>query len=319
MKKNNHVIVTLVVASLLTACGKTEFTPVSEPSNKATAVPDQPVVPVFGYKLSNGTCNQDSSTNVLSCLKCDVPVNPQVRQLSVKGQALADVMFLACQVKNGSDRNNFRPSKEMIIDKINRASNDMYPDTPRTPMMAQVVEGLSNANDSSLRKKMFGGLWYSGNYSTAFETYFGIAVQEAKSTFCWDGNVQTPQITNSVNFHSIEFIQCGYSQGDGRPCVESQAYQLASGYRSQLQNVLTKSITEPYVAPNAEPQKNCGWDKFEGDDLIEAKKQIKKWQSEGRTIAMQVTKGDGVGYCGNANANSIKQGMSIALATYSCK
>ena len=226
-------------------------------------------------------------------------------------------MFLACQIPNASDRNNFRPTKEMLVNKLNRGSNLLYPETARTPQMAMVIEGLTNPADNSLRKKMFGGLWYTGKYSDAFETYFGITVQEAKSTLCWDGNVQTPSITGASGLYSKEWLDCQYVGGS--TCKELPSYIAAQGYRTQFENVLTTSIRNPYVPPTALPSKTCSWDKFEGDDIDKAKQQFKVWKAEGRKLSMEIRKANGVSMCGVANDASFVTGVTVTIASYSCK
>jgi hypothetical protein len=329
MKKVNQKIIFAAVAILLSACSKTEFADVSQSIQTKTEIPQDPtpisiptpvtpvVPPSTAFKLSNGVCNQDSSTNVLSCLKCQVPQILQPPQLSVKAQALADSMFLACQIPNKSDLTQFRPTKEMIINKINRGSVALYPETPRTAQMALVIAGLTNVNDSSLRQKMFGGLWYQPPYSDAFETYFGLTVQEAKSTFCWDGNVQTPQITGVSGLYSKQYIECQYGI-DPFNCKEIPSYVAAIAYRNQFQNVLSVSISQPYLAPIPDPQKKCSWDKFEGDNLIEAKKILKKWKSEGRKLAMEFKNASGAGQCGLADEANLNAPTTVSIAGYVC-
>ena len=192
MKKDILKIFTFAFVVTSASCSKQQFVEVNQKASNKTEVPiDAPPIDPIANKsfvLSNGVCNQDSSTSVVPCLKCDVPLVKKVSQLSAKAQALADSMFLACQISNKSDQTNYRPTKEEIINKINRGSEDLYPETIRTAQMELVIQGLTNTSDHSLQKKMFGGLWYQPPYSTAFETYFGLTVQEAKSTFCWDGN-----------------------------------------------------------------------------------------------------------------------------------
>ncbi len=323
MKNTNQLILTLAVAVMFAGCGKTTFSQIEEASLAKAEIPVDgnpdvvvPPQPVTGFKVSNGACNSDSSTKVLSCLSCDVPSNPPVRQLSTKAQALVDSMYLACQISNKSDHNAFRPTKEMIIEKLNRGSDALYPETARTSQMELVIQGLTNESDSSLRQKMFGGLFYKPPYSDAFETYFGLTVQEAKSTFCWNGDKKTPVITDPEGVYSKSYLDCTYGSSPFS-CTELPAYVTAQSYRKQLNNVLAKSISEPYVA-EVKPSKTCAWDKFEGDDIIEAKKQIKAWQSKGRTISMEVTQGNGVGFCGIASESALKSGMSVALASYVC-
>lgn len=325
-KKNQRVIFLFGVIIAMSACSKTGFLEVTSAPITKTEIPldppveEPPVVspPSYVSKLSSGVCKSDSSTSILSCLKCNVPLNPPTPpQLSAKAQALVDIMFLACQVPNKSDKNNFRPTKEMLVQKLNRGSQVLYPETSRTSQMAMVIAALTNSADGSMRKKMFGGLWYQPPYSDAFETYFGVTVQEAKSTFCWDGNVQTPAITGVSGLYSYDWAQC---QSSGMfNCQERPEYIAAQGYRSQLENVLSKSIHQPYVPPTPLPEKKCSWDKFEGDDIVAAMKQFKKWKAEGRQLSMELKKTDGASQCGIADENNLKQGYTVAIASYVCK
>ena len=324
MKKEIQRLIFLAgLVAMTAACSKTSFTDVSHAVGAQAEVPTDPVVPlpnvpVFNSKISSGLCKSDSSTSVLSCLKCDVPLNPPAPpQLSAKAQALVDAMFLACQIPNASDRNNFRPTKEMLVNKLNRGSNLLYPDTKRSPQMALVIEGLTNPTDDSLRQLMFSKLWYSGSYSDAFETYFGLTVQEAKSTLCWDGNVQTPAITGVSGLYSKDYMDC---MNEGRPnCRVPAAYVAAEGYRNQFGNVLTTSISDPYVAPKPLPSKTCSWEKFEGDDIAKAKEQFKRWKAEGRKLSMEIRKADGAALCGIANEASFVSGITVSIASYICK
>ncbi len=327
MKKEIQRLIFLVgLVAMSASCSKTSFTNVAPDAISKAEVPadnpiDQPDVvapPTYNAKVTSGLCKGDSSTQVLSCLSCDVPVNPPAPpQLSAKAQALVDAMFLACQIPNLSDRNNFRPTKEMLVKKLNRGSTVLYPETPRNSQMAMVIEGLTNPTDNSLRKRMFGKLWYSGTYSDAFETYFGLTVQEAKSTLCWDGDVDTPNITGYSGLYSKQYMDC---VNEGRPnCRIPPDYVAADVYRNQLENVLNTSIRNPYVAPTPLPAKTCSWEKFEGDDIQKAKEQFKAWKAEGRKLSMEIRKGNGVSMCGDASDASFVTGVTVSIASYSCK
>lgn len=319
MKIEMRKLIFLTLIVFLSACSKTEFSNLSPTLSGKTDTPVDPVTPTYSSKVSNGLCNQDSSTKVLSCLNCEVPQVKPTPQLSVKAQALVDAMFLACQIPNKSDRNNFRPTKEMLINKMNRGSQLLYPETARTSQMTLVIEGLTNTADSSLRQRMFGGLWYRPPFSDAFETYFGLTVQEAKSTFCWDGDVQTPKITGVSGLYSKKWLDCQYGSNPTN-CQELPEYVLALNYRNQIQDVLTKSIDQPYLPPTPNPSKTCSWDKFEGNDVVAAKIQLKKWRAEGRQkLKVEIVKADGAGLCGDADDSAFVVGSKIVIASYVCQ
>ncbi len=322
--QNCKLVAAVIAVSLFFGCGKMQFMDVSSStSGKASIIPVSPspipidnvgpiLPPPSSFKVFSGVCATDSSTQLLSCLKCDVPQVVQAPQLSAKARALLDTMTLACGIANGSDQNSFRPTKDMILNKLNQASQTNYPESKRTALMEMTIQGLTNPNDSSLRQKMFGGLWYQPPYSDAFETYFGITSSEAKSTFCWNGNVMNGAVTDPVGVYSIEWAQC-----QSFPCVEKPVYIQAQVFRTQLQKSLSLGVTNPYSAPAPDPQKSCRWDKFEGNDLIAAKQQLKLWKSQGRKVSMSVKKNN-AGLCSDATENNITEGSNVEMATYSC-
>ncbi len=329
LKSQSRIALTALAAvSIFTACNKTSFAPVQAETELKSEIPIDnppvviPIIPTPGpvsktFSLSSGACASDSSTQVLSCLKCVVPQIKPVPQLSAKGQALLDAMTLVCNISNKSDRNNFRPTHDMILNKLNQASELNYPETARTAQMSLVIQGLTNPADSSLRQRMFGGLWYQPPYSDAFETYFGITSEEAKSTFCWNGDKMNGIITDQVGLYSIEWLRCQYS-GNPYSCVEKPNYVLAQGYRKQLQKTLALGVSNPYSAPTPDPAKKCTWDKFTGDDLIAAKEQLKRWKAAGRKVGMNVNR-NGIGLCGDASEAGIPEGSTVELATYKCE
>src|SRR3989344_7899378 len=310
----------IVAVTMLSACSRTDFAEVAVEDQLKSEVPVvEPSEPspevTYGYKLSNGECASDSSTQLLSCSKCEVPQVVPVPQLSAKAQALLDIMALSCDVPNKSDQSNFRPTRAMILNKLNRASPENYPETHRTPAIELMVQGLTNPEDDSLRKKMFGGLWYQPPYSNSFEVYFGITVQEAKGTFCWNGDKMDGVISNRTGIYSVEWLNCQY---ESSRCDEKPEWILGFGHRAQLEKSLELGVTNPYTPPTPEVQKKCFWDKFEGSDLIAAKLQLKKWKSEGRKVSMSVKK-NGVGQCGDASDTNITEGSIVEMATYRCE
>jgi len=322
MKKLNSLLIGAVAITMFASCNKTDFSSLAQGQTQQD-IPTEPGVippPVSGptYKLSNGACAADSSTQVLSCLKCDVPQVVAKPQLSTKAQALHDIMLLACNVSNKSDANNFRPTEAMILNKLNRASEDIYPESKRTAQMTLVIQGLTNPTDNSLRQKMFGGLWYQPPYSDAFETYFGITVPEAKSLFCWNGDKMTGGLTDITGLVSKDYLDCQYSDSSFN-CKEKPEYIAAYGYRTQLENALKLGVTNPYVAPAPTPQKKCSWNRFEGNDLVAALVQLKAWKAEGRKVSLAIKNADGASSCGEAVESNLKPGSTVQLATYKCE
>lgn len=331
-----HVLAAIMATMMLSACNKMQFSQMDLPSSDATSVtpvapiiPEAPVVipeepvtappaPTFSFKMNAGICASDSSTQLVSCLNCEVPQVVQEPQLSKKAQALLDIMTLSCDIKNRSDQTNYRPTRAEILNKLNRASESVYPDSPRTALIEQTIAGLTDPNNNSLRQYMFGGLYYRPPYSDAFETYFGMTVPEAKATFCWYGDKMTGRIEYRTGVGSKEYFECTYIM-DPMYCRERPEYVRAQTYRAQLESALQLSVTSPYKAPAAVAGPTCKWETFEGDDLVEAKKVIARWKSEGRKVSMETLKGGNIGLCSSADAATIQDGTTVKIGSYNCK
>ena len=155
MKKLNAVtqglVVGLVAVIALSGCSRTSFMSVAPSLSLKTDIPmdPEPVTgPVFGYKLSNGECKSDSSTQLLACAKCNVPQIQLQPQLSKKAQALLDVMLLACGVPNKSDLTDVRPTHAMILNKLNQASELNYPESFRSSDTEILLQGLNSPIES---------------------------------------------------------------------------------------------------------------------------------------------------------------------------
>ncbi|MFZ3229790.1 MAG: hypothetical protein WA160_06270 [Pseudobdellovibrio sp.] len=325
MKKLNQIILTVAAVSTLVACNKTDFASVDVTATKLVDIPLDPVtpqpLPLLGYKLSDGLCASDSSTQVLSCVKCNVPQVVAKPQLSAKAQALLDITTLVCNMPSNKNLTNIRPTKEMILNKLNQASEINYPESVRTDTMSLIIKGLTNPNDNSVREKMFGGLFYRPPFSDEFETYFGITIAQTISTFCWNGDKMNGVVTNpdgAVGLISKDYLDCQYTD-QWYNCKEKPVYITAQGFRSQLDKALALGVTNPYSAPKPDPAKKCSWNKFEGDDLVAAHKQLKAWKAEGRKVSLAVKKNDGAAFCGDADESNIIAGSSVEMATYKCE
>lgn len=323
--KKQQALLALTAALTLMSCNKTQFAEVGLSRNTASNLdpiapaPENPVPgPSYTFKMTNGTCASDSSTKVVSCLSCEVPQVVQESQLSKKAQALLDIMTLSCPVKNKSDLTNYVPTRAEILNKINRASESIYPESIRTAMMEKTIAGLTDLNDGSLRQYMFGGLYYRPPYSDAFETYFGITVAEAKATFCWYGDKMTGKIEYPQGLMSYSYAQCLFG-ADPYSCKETAAYVTAQTYRSQLSHALKLSVTDPYKPSAPKPGVSCTWDAFEGDDMSEANKVLSQWKAEGRKVSMEILKGGNIGLCSVAESSQLQVGLTVKIGSYKCQ
>lgn len=276
--------------------------------------PPEPPAPVS--KISNGVCADDSSTSVLSCLKCDVPLNPPAPpQLSRKGQALVDGMAMGCEIRNSSDPVGYRPpTRAEILARLNRLSPTLYPDTAMTGLQRTVVNGLVDTDNSTMRNRLFSGLWYQPPFSDAFETYFGISNAEARYLLCY-GSSSTFGLTSKSYLHSKAYLDCTYTSGS---CQESAAYVTANTYRDQLQGAMVESINNPYVPPPPTPSKVCTWQKYEGNDPALARQKIAEWTAAGYSVGFAVIEGSGAGYCGITLPDSLTD-KTVEIGAYICR
>lgn len=278
--------------------------------------------------VSKGLCAADSSTKLLSCMNCIVPVTPQVMQFSKKGQALLDIMTMGCQVANKSDPAGYvPPTRAELLRRLNRLSPTMYPDTPMTAVQISTINDLLSS--PAAEKDMWGGIWQSGvkPTTTAFETYFGLETSEARYAFCYAGAASgtsegisgTFNRYNSTPLHSKAWVDCQYGN-DSFNCKENAAYQAANDYRGQLRTAMNESINNPYVAPNPTLGKNCEWERFDGLNDSRADAQITMWLVNGFTVGGEV-----ISAIASENmCSTIKGPISgvtgkVSLAAYRCK
>ncbi len=297
----------------------------SPPPILPVPVPPAPPAPV----VTKGACADDSSTRLLSCMNCLVPLPPPLPpQFSKKGQALLDIMTASCQVKNKSDPTGYvPPSRAELLGRLNRLSPSLYPDTPMTALQISTVDSL--LTNPKAVKDMFGGIFYSGvtPQTVAFETYFGIETIEARYTFCYasaangtaEGISSTFNRFNSTPLHSKAWIDCQYGS-DPSNCRENAAYQAGNVYRNQLRTSMNESINRPYIAPKPIPIAKCDWEKFEGLYDERADRQIQVWLASGYKIGGEVTASTPAqNMCAEIKAPVAGVTGKISMAAYRCQ
>lgn len=337
-----QLIITSLVLATYTSCNKVNFTEVPQelqtslslpppagepPVGPVTPPPVDPITPVIPpeepppkiAKLSQGNCAADSSTQLLSCMNCPVPMNPPAPpQLSQKGEALLNIMTLSCETAvKPYNQNYVGPTREQLLARLNRASPSLYPDSTMTSQQRNVVTQLQSLTSDSMRESVFGSLWYSAN-GLAFETYFGLSISESIYTFCGQVGNPTFDMNNTIPLRSKAYTDCLNEASPWTTCTESTTYVTANTFRNQLKNSMRQSISNPYVAPAPLPEKNCQWEKFEGDDTAIAQQKINDWQAAGFTVGMSIESGDGVGYCGSLLPDSLVN-RTLTISAYRCQ
>lgn len=272
--------------------------------NVVPVVPQDPDV----YKKTNGDCAPDSSTQLLSCLKCNVPSVPaQEPQLSQKGQYLLDIMTLSCQVPNGSDPKNYKaPTRAQLLSLLNRCSPSLYKDTVASSSQQSVIDQLLSPT-GELRKKMFGGLWYKPPYSDRFETFFGLEVSEVRAMLCYDQGIVRGTL-----------YDIGYYENFSSNYHMPPEYVKGNLIRDDLKNCAALSLSDPWKPTAQDKPKKCRYETITGVPGVPISDQIHLWLGNKWTIgAEDVQNGLCVSIKSMEDLNAIS-GMMTAVA-YVCE
>ena len=262
--------------------------PVPEPPNNTqeTPTPVPPVVPpVEKLQFSSGSCTQ-SGIQLLSCSSCKINTKPIEPDYSLKAMQLMKIMKTACKVKNSSDPKTSLASERALFKFLNQANKVNYPDTLASATEAKLLNELTNEN-SSYYKKLFGGLWYQPPYSDAFETYFGIATQEAKSLFCYQVESPTFSLKSYTQLVSKEFSDCQNSDFLSFNCKEKDSYIQGNKTRSFLHKAIKKSLSEPFQEGRVVATNKCHWEKIQGVFNAEMEEVIVTWVNQGFQVSVQ--------------------------------
>lgn len=274
-----NAVVLLSLCSIgLTACdGQVRFNQIDLGSKQSII---EPVVASGGYAKTQGACASDSSTSVVSCLKCDIPQLPPVEPpMSLKAKQLMNIMTAVCPINNSYYGNQYvTPTLADHKAKLNRCSTLLYPDSIPDTGQNDVVQRLLNG-DTSLQNLMFTGLWYQPPYSDYFETYFGLKVGQAIQVFCSQtvSNISlglTPSMTRSNPYGPV------YQVGDPLPTM----YVLANQYRTGLMNCINESKTNPWQAPAPAAAKQCNYETLSGANGDPINSQVSSWLTQGYSI-----------------------------------
>lgn len=279
--------------------------------------PQPPVVVVPKPVQNSGACKNDSSTQLLSCMKCIIPASPPLpAQLSEKGKSLLAIMTAGCAVPNKSAPKNYvSPTREELLARMNRLSPSVYPDSTMTDEQRKVVSDLKT--DGKVQQKLFGGLWYHPPYSDSFETYFGVSIGEAVANICYNSKGITPN--HQQPLQSAQFINCQYSS-DPFSCREKPDYVKANIYRDQLHNGMIESINNPYVTPTPIAFKKCAWESFTGDYEQGGEEVLARWLVSNYKVGIEISNLGGK--CESVTAlpsGSNKPRGPVKMSGYICK
>lgn len=280
--------------------------------------PPPPPVVIPNPVQKTGACASDSTTQLLSCLKCDVPMNPPPPpQFSEKGKSFLEIMSLGCSVPNKSAPKNYvPPTRELLYARWSRLSPLLYPDTVMSDLEKSTVDGLKT--NPSLLKKVFGGVWYQPPYTDALETYFGVSLGEIVQYVCYQNQDGFFTPSNGSVLQSKSYIDCQYS--GAMNCKEKPEYIRANTYRQQLRQAMRESIKNPYVPPAPTPAKTCTWESFEGLYEQGAEEIIARWLVSGYKVGLeQESQGGQCDILTALPSEANKPHGTIKLAAYRCQ
>lgn len=282
----------LITFCLLSACSQKNFVPgelmAAQIGEEFPPVDHVDPIPEPEPLRKMGACVDQES--VASCLKCENPLPPPEppRALS-KGQKLAKIMAMSCQIYNKSyPRGYVAPSAAQIEAQMLACTKDIYPETATSSAQAATIDRLLNESDDSLRQKMFKGMWFQPPYTGHFETYFGLDGAEAAYAFCLNAGASTISGELYTTERAMaEGREGGYEMWLRDPAAQAR-WNAAQTIRKQLQSCFNKPGTvEPEPTPNPVPQKKCEYKSFEGRYEKGGKKEIKDLLEEGYKVAIE--------------------------------
>lgn len=150
--------------------------------------------------------------------------------LSQKACYLAKIMELGCPLRDSVPAGYKAPSREQIINKLDRCDAQAYPYTAPTAAQMDVINRLIDPNSDAFRKYIFTGLYYKPPYTDEFKKYFGVELYNAEYTFCdsyglppGSGSILPREAINNDNY------------------VMDKAYKAANVYAGQLNQCVRAS------------------------------------------------------------------------------
>ncbi len=268
----------------------------------------------INLKYTYGECTT-IGVDVLSCLNCKVKTEITEPDLSEKAKQLLMVMNSACKIKNKSDPQGKPAADSAAIFKyLSQANQARYPDSLTSASQANLLKELSNEK-SSMYKKLFGGLWYQPPYSDDFETYFGIATQEAKSLFCFQTPPSSFGLTSYLPLQSKVYIDCLYGSSSFS-CNEIPSYVEANKIRGQLQQAINYSLKNPFEAGQPTPINKCFWEKVEGEYNQEMEDILVSWINKAYKISVYLDNSHP--QCGTFKELSSELNGRVIIGAYIC-
>lgn len=264
--------------------------------------------PPPSYEKNQGACSGDSSTSLVSCMKCDVPqAVPPPPQLSRKAQELIQIMSMSCGVPNRSDPAGYQPpTAAELLERMQQCSPTLYPDTAYQNTEASTLEGLLG-KEAWLREKLFKRFFYYPPYTDDFATYFGLEIVEARYMLCYhDGGIPG-------DMYPIEYIR----SDDRLNFVMPELWINANRVRRQLENCMAKSLTTPYVPPKPDPGYKCDFENIKGPAGDKIKDQVKDWLKANYKVGFE---SESLGLCGQVEKISdLPSTGDIKAAGYYCQ
>jgi hypothetical protein len=278
-----------------------------------------PVPPTPAPTKTAGTCLKGQA--ISSCLACDYSVpTPPPWQPSTKAEKLAQIQYLSCPIQNKSDS----PYKRIItqleaVSKIQACSAALYPETAMSSAQAATIDALLGT-DSSMRTKLYGGLYYQPPYSDHFEQYFGVYHADIRRVFC-DG--EDPATVLAAPLFTKEYSDYCYGQNMCDPSMWPKAardrWNAVQAIRNQLRSCMTASASLPALTrlpgePDPATQtKKCSWKKFDGLYELGGQAELDSMLNQGYTVSLETGNS-----CSLINSSNGLTGM-VQLTGFKCQ
>jgi hypothetical protein len=204
--------------------------------------------------------------------------------VSTKAQKLAKIMSMACQIPNKSYPAGYvPPTSQQVEAHLLACSPTLYPETPMSSPQSQAIDRLLDEKNDSLRQQMFKGVWYQGQWTEYFETYFGLDNTEAAYVICMNSG------SLSGTLATKEYLDAFYSDRYDAWLANPQA-QARWNFAQMLRHQLLSCFNQPATPPppvNPPDAKVCQYRSFEGDYAKGGAQEIAQNLADGYKMAVE--------------------------------
>ncbi|MBX7232442.1 MAG: hypothetical protein K1X29_10190 [Bdellovibrionales bacterium] len=247
---------------------------------------EPPVVSPPSYEFKSGICASEGTTPVTSCMTCQTPSVGESNSLSHKAEQLLEIMTLSCPIPNKSEPDHYvAPTKKELLQMLHRCTPEAYQDTVASEEQSRVLQQLLDPVNSSLRQKMFKGLWYHLPQHKSFETYFGLEIHEAVQVMCY----------HKYNVKSVHDLGGQLLPAEYFEAPVPWLYQMPAEYefanrqiRPELYHCMMESLAYPINKFPDPSEIQCRYETLRGPFGERMEAQIENWLNQGFKVGVDV-------------------------------